>query len=89
MSRWLIDLLVEYKPGVLDPQAQSIAAALSGLGYEGVDQVTSGKRISFSLEAGSEEQARQQAEQACQQFLVNPVLEQYQLCVSAAPREQA
>ena len=68
---------VTLRPSILDPQGKAIRSALHNLGLTGVDEVRTGKRIEMTIEAGSEEDARQMAEKACETLLANAVTEDY------------
>ncbi len=70
---------VALKPGIADPQGQTIERALPALGYEGVADVRVGKRIELTLEAESPEDARQRVAQMCERLLANPVIESYEV----------
>lgn len=71
------DVLVEVRlrPGIADPQGATIERALPALGFDGVNGVTVGKAIRFSIEAPSEDGARQRVSDLCARFLANPVIE--------------
>ena len=70
------------KPGISDPQGQTIERALPALGYEGVEGVRVGKHIELSVEASSEDDARARIEEMCERLLANPVIESYEVTVS-------
>lgn len=65
------------KPGVLDPQGKAIESALSGLGFDGVDDVRQGKVIELTLAETDEAKARQRVERMCEELLANTVIENY------------
>ncbi len=68
---------ITLKPGILDPQGQTIQHALATLGFSGIEDVRVGKLIEMSFEGHSAERARALAEAACQKLLANPVIENY------------
>ena len=68
---------VTLKRGVLDPQGQAIGRALSGLGFEGLGDVRTGKVIEIELGEQDTAQARAQVDAMCQRLLANPVIEDY------------
>ncbi len=72
---------VMLKPGISDPQGQTIERALPVLGYEGVRGVRVGKRIQLEVDAGTEDEARAQVEEMCQRLLANPVIESYEVSI--------
>ena len=68
---------VTLKRGVLDPQGQAIGRALSGLGFEDVGDVRTGKVIEIELSERDTDRAREQVDAMCQRLLANPVIEDY------------
>jgi phosphoribosylformylglycinamidine synthase subunit PurS len=67
---------VMLKPGISDPQGQTIERALPVLGYEGVREVRVGKRIELELDATDAD------EEMCEKLLANPVIESYQVSIA-------
>ena len=70
---------VMLKPGIADPQGQTIERALPALGYEGVTGVRVGKLIELSVEAGDPREAEQKVGEMCERLLANPVIESYEV----------
>ena len=70
---------VMLKPGIADPQGQTIERALPALGFEGVADVRVGKRISLTVEAADADAARSRVEEMCERLLANPVIESYEV----------
>lgn len=83
---------VMLKPGIADPQGQTIEKALPVLGYDGVGDVRVGKRIELRLDASDESDAREKIDAMCKQLLSNPVIESYEVsfarAASAGRREE-
>ncbi len=73
---------VMLKPGIADPQGQTIEKALPVLGYEGVGDVRVGKRIELRLDASDESDARDKLDAMCKQLLSNPVIESYEVTLA-------
>ncbi len=73
---------VMLKPGIADPQGQTIEKALPVLGYGGVGEVRVGKRIELRLDASDESDARAKLDAMCKQLLANPVIESYEVDLS-------
>jgi phosphoribosylformylglycinamidine synthase len=72
------DVYVSLKKTVLDPQGETIRAALRGLGFDGVQAVRQGKHFQIQLAPGlSAEQARAQVERMAREVLTNPVIEEF------------
>jgi phosphoribosylformylglycinamidine synthase subunit PurS len=82
MTKFEAVVNVLLKPGISDPQGQTIERALPALGYEGVEGVRVGKHIELSVEASSEEEARARIQEMCERLLANPVIEFYEVTVS-------
>jgi phosphoribosylformylglycinamidine synthase subunit PurS len=64
---------------LLDPQGKAVQAGLKNLGFNGVNDVRIGKHITLQIEASSEEEAKQIADQASKKLLANPVMEFYEI----------
>lgn len=78
MSIQKIEVLVELKPEVLDPQGRAIHETLSRIGVKGIEKVKVSKR--FVLEVSSELASDKSAlEKLAADFLSNPVSETYVL----------
>ncbi len=71
----VVDVML--KPGIADPQGQTVERALPALGYTGVEGVRVGKRIELTVDAGTPEEARELVGEMCDRFLANPVIESY------------
>lgn len=67
---------------LLDPQGKAVLGGLGNLGMKGIEDVRIGKSIMLQIEAGSEEEAQQAAEQASKKLLANPVMEYFEIEVS-------
>lgn len=70
-------VFVSLKKTVLDPQGQTIHAALTGLGYTAVKSVRQGKFFELTLADGiTREQAQAEVERLARDVLTNPVIEE-------------
>jgi phosphoribosylformylglycinamidine synthase subunit PurS len=71
------DALIEVRlrPGIADPQGQTIERALPALGFTGIGEVRTGKAIRLVVDAADETSAAAQVEDLCLRFLTNPVIE--------------
>ena len=67
---------VTLRSGIRDPQGQTIEAALSSLGYDGVANVRVGKHITFDVD-GPRQEAERKVRELCEKLLANPVIEDY------------
>jgi phosphoribosylformylglycinamidine synthase len=75
---------VTHLPGIADPAGATIERALPALGYANVSQVHIGKTIGLVVDAPDAESARQQVKEMCERLLANPVIEAYEITVSAS-----
>ena len=80
------DVLVEVtlRPGISDPQGQTVERALPALGYDDVRGVHIGKAIRFTIDAPDERAAEARVADLCDRFLTNPVIEQARIEVHEA-----
>ena len=75
-----VRVYVSLKPTVLDPQGQTICAALRSHGHAGVASVRQGKFFDITLAAGADRaQAEQEMDQIARDVLSNPVIEEYRV----------
>lgn len=72
---------VSLKPGIADPQGQTIERALPVLGYEDVRGVRVGKMIELEIDAPDADTARTKVEEMCERLLANPVIESYEVTI--------
>jgi phosphoribosylformylglycinamidine synthase len=73
-------VFVTLKSTVLDPQGQTVRAALNGLGYRAISDVRQGKFFDIAIADGvSPDQARRDVETIAHDVLANPVIEEYQV----------
>ena len=68
---------------LLDPQGKAVMSGLHQLGISGVQDVRVGKHIILSIEATDAAAAESIAQQAALQLLANPVMEFFEVTVSA------
>ena len=73
------EVLVQLKPGLLDPQGKAVEGALPAMGWTNVSGVRVGKHVELTVEAESEEAARAQVEEMAARLLSNPVIEEFQV----------
>jgi len=73
-------VFVSLKSTVLDPQGQTVCAALHGLGYPAIADVRQGKFFEIALADGvTREQAGKDVETIAHEVLANPVIEEYRV----------
>ena len=69
-------IFVTLKGGVLDPQGRAIQHALSGLGFDGVNDVRAGKLIELDLADGTNDE---DIDAMCRKLFANTVIENYRI----------
>ena len=79
-----VQVEVQLRAGVADPQGSTIERAIPTLGFDGVSGVRVGKSIRFMIEAADEAAAHAQVRDLCDKFLTNPVIEDATITVEAA-----
>lgn len=77
LARFHARVQVQLRPSVLDPAGEATRAAAGRLGVEGLQTLRIGKAVELSLDADSEDQARQQVQLLCDRLLANPVTENW------------
>jgi phosphoribosylformylglycinamidine synthase PurS subunit len=75
-------VLVRPKAGILDPQGEAVETSLKHLGFA-VDHARVGKVIDLEVSAEDEAAARGEIERMCDRLLANPLIESYEIQVSA------
>jgi phosphoribosylformylglycinamidine synthase PurS subunit len=71
---------VSFKETVLDPQGQTICAALRGLGYSEITDVRQGKYFEITIAPETDRRrAAQRIEEVAREVLANPVIEEFRV----------
>lgn len=83
--RWRAEVRVVLRDGIADPEGQTIAGGLGALGFEGIEEVRTGKLIILSLDAPDEGAAGTRVEEMCRRLLANPVIETFSYDVRREP----
>lgn len=73
--RWLAEVHVRLRPGIADPEGQTIGAGLRSLGFETVSDVRAGRLLRLSFEATDRSAAEAAVADMCRRLLANPVME--------------
>src|SRR3546814_10555652 len=69
-------IVVTLKNGVLDPQGKAIHHALTGLGFDGVNDVRAGRLIELDVADDTTDAA---IDEMCRKLLANTVIENYRV----------
>ena len=73
--RWLADVHVRLRPGIADPEGQTIAGGLKALGFATVNEVRAGKLLRIAFVAADRDEAEAGVAEMCRRLLANPVME--------------
>lgn len=74
-----VEVLVTPRPGVRDPQGEAVQEALRNLGHGAVEVGCVGRVLRLSVPAASQDAAWATVRRMCDELLVNPNLETYEL----------
>jgi phosphoribosylformylglycinamidine synthase subunit PurS len=81
------EVFVTLKPVVNDPEGLTIRQGLRALGFDGVQEVRSGKYLVVTLVSADQETARQTVDEMARTLLANEVIEEYR--IELAPATEA
>ncbi len=73
------EVLVQLKPGLLDPQGKAVEGSLPALGWTNVTGVRIGRHVELTIDAEDEDAARSQVEEMARRLLSNPVIEDFRI----------
>ena len=79
MNRYVVEVRITPREGLLDPQGKAVHNALRSLEFEEVHDVRVGRLVRVELTASTPEEARERADAMCRQLLANPVTEDYEI----------
>ena len=75
--RFVFEVTVSLKDGLLDPQGKAVAEAMPALGWTNVSEVRIGKSIRLTIDSEGEAAAERQVNEMASSFLANPVIERF------------
>lgn len=76
----VLEIRIELKKGVADPEGRNTKKALEALGFEGIGEVKTVKVYDVELDCGPEEAVRE-GEEMCRKLLANPVIQNFKVTV--------
>lgn len=79
MKKYQLQIRVQYKDGILDPQAEAIFSALRKLEFRSVQKVFCDKVFRVEIQSESEAAAIQDGRKMAQQLLANIVMENFEV----------
>lgn len=77
-----VEVRIAFKKGVVDAEGETVAKSLKLLGFP-VTNVATVQVYEVAVEAGSEKEALTAMDDACKRLLANPVIQDYDLKVTA------
>ncbi len=72
-----VKVTVSLRPGVLDPEAETIHRSLGQLGFAGVTSVVQRRVFELDVDAADADAVRAQATAMADRLLANPVIETF------------
>ncbi len=75
--KYKVEVIVERKNGVANPEANAVSEALKRLGYTPVTNIDMAKLFTLSIDAENAQDAKVLAQDIAQKVLANPVIEHY------------
>ena len=85
MAAFHVQVRVMPRATLLDPQGRAVEHALGALGFGGVAAVRVGRALTLTVDAATAADALAQATDMCRRLLANPVTEDFEVVVGAAP----
>ncbi len=76
----IIEIRIELKKGVADPEGRNIKKTLEALGFEGISDVRTVKLFEVETDDPAD-RALEQGEKMCRRLLANPVIQNYRVAV--------
>lgn len=74
-----VEVVVELKPDILDPQGKTIAGALIHMGYDTIKSARVGKSIKLKINTDDIDEAKSIAREVADKLLSNPVMEVFEV----------
>lgn len=72
----VVEIRIELKKGVADPEGMNTKKTLESLGFEGIENIRTIKFFEVTLDMSVEE-AKACGEEMCRRLLANPVIQSY------------
>ena len=77
---YTIEVRIELKKGVIDAEGETVKKSLNLLGYN-IEDVNTIRVYAIKVDAGSEDEAVGEINEACKRLLANPVIQNYSVSV--------
>ena len=79
MKNYTVNIKITPLKAVNDPRGTQVMNGLENLGYSNLNNVSVGKYIVISIKAQNKEECENMIKKACEDFLSNPLTEEYSL----------
>ncbi|MBO99195.1 MAG: phosphoribosylformylglycinamidine synthase [Chloroflexi bacterium] len=79
MKNYTVNIKITPLKAVNDPRGTQVMNGLENLGYSNLNNVSVGKYIVISIKAQNKEECENMIKKACEDFLSNPLIEEYSL----------
>ena len=79
MKNYTVNIKITPVKAVNDPMGTHVMNGLENLGYSNLNNVSVGKYIVISIKAQNKEECENMIKKACEDFLSNPLIEEYSL----------
>ena len=83
MNKFSVKVQITPKKAVNDPRGTQVLNGLKNLGYDQVENVSVGKYIELTINAKNENECKVKVNEACEQFLANPLIEEYTIKIKS------
>ena len=83
MQKFSVKIQITPKKAVNDPRGTQVLNGLKNLGYDQVENVSVGKYIELTINAKNENECKAKVNEACEQFLANPLIEEYSIKIKS------
>ena len=83
MKKFSVKIQITPKKTVNDPRGTQVLNGLKNLGYDQVENVSVGKYIELTISAKNEKECESKVNEACEQFLANPLIEEYTIKIKS------
>ena len=82
--KFLAEIEILPKTGLLDPQGKAVTQSMPRIGIENVAEVRVGRFITLDIEASDAQAAEETAHTAAKKLLANLIMEDYHVRITAA-----
>ena len=76
----VLEIRIELKKGVADPEGKNTKKTLESLGFKGLGEVKTVKLFEMEIDLPADE-AKKAGEEMCKKLLANPVIQNYKVTV--------